>query len=77
MPVWFQSTRPVRGATEGGIVSVCMRVFQSTRPVRGATEALAVRILTAEFQSTRPVRGATTISVLIAAVKAGFNPRAP
>ena len=36
--MWFQSTRPVRGATtfqgrEGDAAQ-----FQSTRPVRGATE---------------------------------------
>ena len=34
---WFQSTRPVRGATLMIGVLLRMEQFQSTRPVRGAT----------------------------------------
>ena len=33
----FQSTRPVRGATEWGVGKTYYIEFQSTRPVRGAT----------------------------------------
>ena len=33
----FQSARPVRGATVGGVIFGPMIEFQSARPVRGAT----------------------------------------
>ena len=35
--VVFQSTRPVRGATEANLEAKGPGLFQSTRPVRGAT----------------------------------------
>ena len=56
----FQSTRPVRGATQFMALPVETREFQSTRPVRGATMGiLVITVFLRLFQSTRPVRGAT------------------
>ena len=55
----FQSTRPVRGATLGGMIGSGIAEFQSTRPVRGATQPITNNATWAWFQSTRPVRGAT------------------
>ena len=56
----FQSTRPLRGATEKRLHKAKKKKFQSTRPLRGATsehgEFENIDIL---FQSTRPLRGAT------------------
>ena len=55
----FQSTRPVRGATEKDPALFKLSIFQSTRPVRGATGRISLANSAATFQSTRPVRGAT------------------
>ena len=41
----FQSTHPVRGATDTTSVVLCMRGFQSTHPVRGATGGPDRRVL--------------------------------
>ena len=58
--VKFQSTRPMRGATFFGSLSIYLGRFQSTRPMRGATIYDRVLALIKEqFQSTRPMRGAT------------------
>ena len=56
----FQSTRPLRGATNASGLSLISSPFQSTRPLRGATYAVfALSMSSAIFQSTRPLRGAT------------------
>ena len=55
----FQSTRPVRGATQQEAQQRKAAQFQSTRPVRGATPLSASPCSACVFQSTRPVRGAT------------------
>ena len=55
----FQSTRPMRGATESVAMSRDKAIFQSTRPMRGATCLLRRCLFRQEFQSTRPMRGAT------------------
>ncbi|QTA93759.1 Uncharacterized protein dnm_098650 [Desulfonema magnum] len=34
---WFQSTPPVRGATNAELAFLAVQMFQSTPPVRGAT----------------------------------------
>ena len=56
----FQSTRPVRGATQRRTQNSRPNRFQSTRPVRGATGRRGSLMCLPVFQSTRPVRGATT-----------------
>ncbi len=58
----FQSTRPVRGATEDFQTLPSSSPFQSTRPVRGATGMQRGGLAEHLFQSTRPVRGATPSS---------------
>ena len=55
----FQSTRPVRGATQRLENAAQYNGFQSTRPVRGATIKNEAEFRKQIFQSTRPVRGAT------------------
>ena len=57
--VWFQSTRPVWGATTPGKVHSHSTAFQSTRPVWGATAIPDNAVYCLQFQSTRPVWGAT------------------
>ena len=74
---WFQSTRPVRGATFFIFLHLPSAQFQSTRPVRGATTALKSVPLLLEFQSTRPVRGATRTTRHYHGRRGSFNPRAP
>ena len=61
----FQSTRPVRGATEVKELFSGTAQFQSTRPVRGATAVFVLFITLHLFQSTRPVRGATRAALYI------------
>ena len=59
----FQSTRPVRGATDVFTVPPGLfPQFQSTRPVRGATMDRVLAEIISGFQSTRPMRGATNKS---------------
>ena len=59
VPVAFQSTRPVWGATIASGVYLRAIQFQSTRPVWGATPSNSISRSVKKFQSTRPVWGAT------------------
>ena len=65
LTISFQSTRPVRGATNKLKVVEEGALFQSTRPVRGATGTEVLLDQQQAFQSTRPVRGATSIHELL------------
>ena len=61
MGIKFQSTHPMRGATEKGKDAVQEGKFQSTHPMRGATEHIGyLREKDFLFQSTHPMRGATS-----------------
>ena len=74
----FQSTRPLRGATDTRQPAPCWTKFQSTRPLRGATLcSCCAPPAVPGFQSTRPLRGATTDCKVIAPASNDFNPRAP
>ena len=55
----FQSTRPMRGATNDQTLAAIRKLFQSTRPMRGATKVGRHAYAPPKFQSTRPMRGAT------------------
>ena len=56
----FQSTLPMRGATNCLESPIARYTFQSTLPMRGATVTFTeVNIANFEFQSTLPMRGAT------------------
>ena len=55
----FQSTHPLRGATDDLLKKLAKAIFQSTHPLRGATAALSVKPVRKVFQSTHPLRGAT------------------
>ena len=63
IPMLFQSTLPVWGATKDrkGLEKVVK--FQSTLPVWGATQPMQSRALRLLFQSTLPVWGATTVKL--------------
>ena len=74
----FQSTLPLRGATQIVRQQGQQAQFQSTLPLRGATyfRAAAVPQLR-PFQSTLPLRGATPVLWLIRMRDLYFNPRSP
>ena len=55
----FQSTHPLRGATDGGEDALTPEAFQSTHPLRGATCRRFWAVWIRPFQSTHPLRGAT------------------
>ena len=56
----FQSTHPLRGATEQFFITAAREmVFQSTHPLRGATVHRFGITCNEVFQSTHPLRGAT------------------
>ena len=74
----FQSTHPVRGATQPHHHSTSCIQFQSTHPVRGATSPLTAIIQPpVVFQSTHPVRGATPQAATSPWMQRYFNPRTP
>ena len=57
----FQSTHPMRGATDYQAIRLSKDAFQSTHPVRGATPCWCATVRPRiGFQSTHPVRGATS-----------------
>ncbi len=70
VPLEFQSTRPMRGATPKRRLTCTMALFQSTRPMRGATYRQWKEQPPEGFQSTRPMRGATIRPVLLSARQA-------
>ena len=77
LAVEFQSTHPVRGATQLTVKEGAAISFQSTHPVRGATPTRSEMRSSTVFQSTHPVRGATMVVMLPSALVPDFNPRTP
>ena len=73
----FQSTRPLRGATNHSFITRAYALFQSTRPLRGATNHTAKPHNYGQFQSPRPLRGATCRGRRTTWRFCHFNPRAP
>ena len=74
----FQSTHPLRGATQDVQHTKDSNPFQSTHPLRGATTVGAQAVFTDGFQSTHPLRGATRPTrVMLPFVRRNFNPRTP
>ena len=73
----FQSTLPLRGATECDNSFAQSWAFQSTLPLRGATWYLSLPTRGVLFQSTLPLRGATLHHLFAGSVPADFNPRSP
>ena len=55
----FQSTPPVKAATEFNIGRVLDEIFQSTPPVKAATLHSSSHYSLTKFQSTPPVKAAT------------------
>ena len=76
--VSFQSTRPVRGATERTRGMRFTQAVSIHAPRAGRDRASSsARSIQSKFQSTRPVRGATQILYYIQKSLHSFNPRAP
>ena len=78
MSYTFQSTRPIRGATqefgnESRKEDISIHAPHTGRDVTAALGAAAEPV----FQSTRPIRGATWAARMCAATYTYFNPRAP
>ena len=60
--MWFQSTRPVRGATSrDGFGSWDTMRFNPRAPCGARRPYESAAVIVSSFQSTRPVRGATTL----------------
>ena len=77
--VAFQSTRPLRGATEGisGLFQAFSRHFNPRAPCGARPNHVSGLTLTMLFQSTRPLRGATGAGRCMVGNGGHFNPRAP
>ena len=74
----FQSTRPMRGATQWLRADLDLLYVSIHAPHAGRDTAdLAFTLFEAEFQSTRPMRGATCKVSTCSASGKSFNPRAP
>ena len=74
----FQSTRPVRGATQRCCKTCIDRsCFNPRAPCGARRSCLAAPYFMPMFQSTRPVRGATRAYSASIAPNTCFNPRAP
>ena len=61
----FQSTRPMRGATIGGLIMDMTEMFQSTRPMRGATRLALWTVATRDVSIHAPHAGRDFIRHLI------------
>ena len=77
MDAVFQSTRPVRGATDTLDTVQSLYEFQSTRPVRGATKELGKRLKLARVSIHAPRAGRDIVDLLPCISPHCFNPRAP
>ena len=74
----FQSTLPLRGATNRPKIPIQPPRFQSTLPLRGATTCFFRRPPDFfRFQSTLPLRGATAALRSFYSFWGYFNPRSP
>ena len=73
----FQSTHPLRGATQKATITAPSNLFQSTHPLRGATATARARRGRMQFQSTHPLRGATRQQRRYVIYPVHFNPRTP
>ena len=58
----FQSTPPVKAATNNAATNLLNITFQSTPPVKAATIIHTLRIPMELFQSTPPVKAATSLT---------------
>ena len=73
----FQSTLPLRGATQRHSIGQIADQFQSTLPLRGATRVVRHGRIPPLFQSTLPLRGATCSRPPGSRFCLDFNPRSP
>ena len=74
----FQSTLPVRGATERGKLNARqVEYFNPRSPCGERLDAYPTYTTAQEFQSTLPVRGATNPPSWSCQTKTYFNPRSP
>ena len=73
----FQSTRPVRSATDIDVRIKMLIGFQSTRPVRSATETISTAAATSIVSIHAPRTERDAAADHVKEGFSGFNPRAP
>ena len=73
----FQSTRPLRGGTDGAIEYTDCGAFQSTRPLRGGTDAITAVEVAPSISIHPPLAGRDTSLFVGFAFCSDFNPPAP
>ena len=73
----FQSTRPMRGATNGVVLNAEDKEFQSTRPMRGATCLPAVRTFLLSSFNPRAPCGARRCALRGSLLGGGFQSTRP
>ena len=73
----FQSTLPVRGATEAWLMGLDVPIFQSTLPVRGATEMSRLIDGAIYISIHAPRAGSDSYSTIWCSGYKNFNPRSP
>ena len=73
----FQSTRPLRGATDVAALVIGVRAFQSTRPLRGATSRRRALQVCAGISIHAPLAGRDASLAILPDTHRHFNPRAP
>ena len=73
----FQSTLPVRGATQATMPPALRPDFNPRSPCGERPHQAAIHSACQGFQSTLPVRGATTSSQAARWYSSDFNPRSP
>ena len=78
LPILFQSTRPLRGATPTPeSPRSIFALFQSTRPLRGATVLAAIIHAAESISIHAPLAGRDRLQIRNWEDKDDFNPRAP
>ena len=77
MAIIFQSTPPVKAATQLNKIIGGVGAFQTTPPVKAATFIGYIRGCNIKFQSTPPVKAATFPFLLFYSRLPYFNPRRP
>ena len=74
----FQSTHPLRGATQDDAIKVAYSGISIHAPLTGCDMIRILRMMVRlKFQSTHPLRGATTGLRTICLATTNFNPRTP
>ena len=77
LPLLFQSTLPLRGATKVSKPNAIKSLFQSTLPLRGATRHLQLGRERRQISIHTPLAGSDTPPCVLSAAVIDFNPHSP